>query len=1175
VAERIRIGTAVLEFTVDDAGVVSGLRKINQDVASSAEAMAAQWKQVGQQATTLGSALTKSLTVPIVGIASASVLAFSQFDDAMTKSTAIMGTLTQSMRDDLERAARDVGKTTTFSAKEAADAYYFLASAGLDAASAVKALPVVAQFAQAGAFDLARATDLLTDAQSALGLTIRDDAVANMENMVQVSDVLVKANTLANASVSQFSESLTNKGAAALRLVNKNMEEGVAVLAAFADQGIKGTEAGEKLNIVLRDLQTQSIKHGDAFAKMGISVYDSAGNMRNMADIVGDLEKALMGMSDEQKRSTLMMLGFQDRSVSAIATLLGFSENIRGYESALKQAGGTTQEVADKQLQSFQAQMTLLWHKLTDVGIELGKALVPALQTAMGALAAVEPVLRGIVTGFTNLPGPIQLTAIAILALVAAAGPAIYLFGQLALASAALATSFGATGFASRLLFADLGFVATGLRAAGLSALTTTTQFGVMGAASIGLTGAVTALWAAMAAHPLVALAAALGAVTGALTKLYERYQNNKQAELISSIKAETIARAEQAGAVLKETDAKKRYLEAVDALQKLEDIRRATFDQSAAAQQRALDAEIALGRITQEQANSRQAALAGEQQAAEVRKNKISITDAARIAEESYRKEIESTGYSESELLKSIAQNIATFDTWAKQIGLSSATIARLKNAIKETAKELKDTTKESDAAAKSMADLEKAGESLGIMTTSKLNRSIGELQLALTSVIRSGAPLPPAIDAMVMKLRDVERDARRAGLDVTALTATIKELNQWSRVLAGAPPILDPKLYIVARNELGSTLPVAKAFSAEYLVGATNAALLKTANERLGVESRAALIKTATQARASYNDILASGLYTADQLTAARQRVIEAERAAGLETESIWRVRIRSAVDDFIAGSSQSISAGLVDMIGHWNRHTELLKGIWQGIKNTFLNVLDEMLSSFINGFLKGMLKAIGAARLGQTLASSLLGGVGLGGTAASVAGTAATTAASGGGAAAAAGGLGALGTAAAIAGGIALPFIIGALLPDYTSAVAPSDVIAAYRDYFGEDYESRLPEDLTGVMPWELPGYRWGTPNLDYESFRSSGTPAILHNDEAVVPRGSGHQLAGEIAAALKSGGGNSGAPPIVNVYVGNEQFRSYIVETNVRAIEDNRSGGAPVSLQTRYRSALGVA
>ena len=141
----------------------------------------------------------------------------------------------------MKKPAKSVSKTTTYSAKQAAEAYYFLASAGMSAATSMAALPKVAKFAQAGNFDLALATDLVTDAQSALGLSSKDTA-KSIEGLTRVSDVLVKANTLANASVQQFSESLTNKAGAALRLVGKDVEEGVAVLAAFADQGLKGSE---------------------------------------------------------------------------------------------------------------------------------------------------------------------------------------------------------------------------------------------------------------------------------------------------------------------------------------------------------------------------------------------------------------------------------------------------------------------------------------------------------------------------------------------------------------------------------------------------------------------------------------------------------------------------------------------------------------------------------------------------------------------------------------------------------------------------------------------------------------------------------------------------------------------------------------------------------------------
>lgn len=329
--------------------------------------------------------------VAAVGVIGAvSVKAFADFDSAMTQSLAIMGNVSDTLRNDMSDAAREVAKTTTFSANQAAESYFFLASAGLSAEASIKALPQVAAFAQAGMFDMALATDLLTDAQSALGLTV-DDTAKNTENMARVSDVLVKANTLANASVEQFSTSLTTKAGAALKVMGKDVEEGVAVLAAFADQGVKAELAGNQLSIILRDLSTKAIKNKADFAEMGIQVFDDAGEFRNLADVIADVEGALGGMSDETAKATLLQLGFSDRSLGSLMTLLGQSEAIREYEAELRNAGGTTEEVAGKQLETLNAQLGLLKDEIVDVGIELGSHLAPAFG---GLVTALKPVIR-------------------------------------------------------------------------------------------------------------------------------------------------------------------------------------------------------------------------------------------------------------------------------------------------------------------------------------------------------------------------------------------------------------------------------------------------------------------------------------------------------------------------------------------------------------------------------------------------------------------------------------------------------------------------------------------------------------------------------------------------------------------------------------------------------------
>jgi TP901 family phage tail tape measure protein len=341
-------------------------------------------QKFGKVAAGIGAAAIGAVT----GVAVAGVRAFTEFDSKLQQSVAIMGDVSDALRTDMSDAAREVAKTTTFSAAEAAESYFFLASAGLSAEQSIAALPQVAAFAQAGMFDMATATDLLTDAQSALGLTSEDTAV-NLQNMTELSDVLVKANTLANASVSQFSEALTNKAAASMRSLNIDMEEGVAVLAVFADQGIKGSQAGTTFNATIRGL-TQGVQRNAAeFQRLGVEVFNADGEFNNMADIVSQLEGALGGLSVEQQRAELTALGMTEETLAGTLALLGNSDAIREYESELRNAGGTVDEVAGKQLETFSSQLELMKSQFEDIGIEVGSVLVPILSETMTSLGPV------------------------------------------------------------------------------------------------------------------------------------------------------------------------------------------------------------------------------------------------------------------------------------------------------------------------------------------------------------------------------------------------------------------------------------------------------------------------------------------------------------------------------------------------------------------------------------------------------------------------------------------------------------------------------------------------------------------------------------------------------------------------------------------------------------------
>ena len=318
-----------------------------------------------------------------------SVQAFTSFDDKLTQSLAIMETTT-AQQEQMARVAREVATTTAISATDSAEAYFFLASAGLNAEQSISALPQVAKFAQAGMFDMATATDLATDAQSALGLTV-DDATQNLMNLTRVTDVLVKANTLANATVQQFSEALTNKAGSALKVTNKDIEEGVAVLSAFADRGVKGAEAGEKLNQILRDVSRAVKKNNEEWVASGIVVTDAEGNLLHLSEVVANLTAGMDGLSDVQKAGLLDQLGLNRGVADAVKILAGAEAQIKNYDNELRNAGGTTERVAQKQLESFKQQTIILQNQLENLAITIGQDIVPALlEMTKGLQTTVE-----------------------------------------------------------------------------------------------------------------------------------------------------------------------------------------------------------------------------------------------------------------------------------------------------------------------------------------------------------------------------------------------------------------------------------------------------------------------------------------------------------------------------------------------------------------------------------------------------------------------------------------------------------------------------------------------------------------------------------------------------------------------------------------------------------------
>ncbi|KKM69740.1 hypothetical protein LCGC14_1447680, partial [marine sediment metagenome] len=332
-------------------------------------------------------ALTASLMTlmgPLVGVYGAMKLlgGGEMFGRKMRQSLAIMGDVSEVMRTDMRKAAIEVAKVTKFSAAETAEAYYFLTSAGLDAKQSIVALPAVATFAQAGMFDLSRATQLLTDSLAALGMKSKDPQ-ENLANMVRLSDMLVKANTLADASTEQFAEALSGPIAGYMRAYNISLEEGVGLLALLAERGQKGAEASDAAMVLFRDIPRAVSMNSAAFKKYGITIDDGTDNMLSMVDVVKNLTDSLGSMGSMTLSAAMQEMGLTRSVRNVILKLFEGSGELRNFQEELRNAGGMAQEVADNQLTAFQKGWAKLGGTLTNVGNKLMELLGPKLERAM------------------------------------------------------------------------------------------------------------------------------------------------------------------------------------------------------------------------------------------------------------------------------------------------------------------------------------------------------------------------------------------------------------------------------------------------------------------------------------------------------------------------------------------------------------------------------------------------------------------------------------------------------------------------------------------------------------------------------------------------------------------------------------------------------------------------
>ncbi len=428
----ISVGDAVVTIGGDTSKLDSKLSGIGTKL-----------NKIGQNAGAAGRSLVL-MGAPVAALSGFAVSTFAKFEQSMARVQAVSNATAEEF-EALKNIAKEMGRTTVFTANQSADALSFLAMAGMTATEAIGSLPSVLQLAAAGGLELADAADIVTNVMAGFGLEI--------DELDKANDVLVTGFTSANTNLQQLGQAFKFAGPVA-RAAGISFEETTAVLALLGNAGLQATMAGTGLRGAITRLLNPSGEAQKVIERLGIQILDSAGDMLPFVDIVGQLEKSGLSAGDAMEI-------FGQRAGPAMLALVGQgSEALRKLTGEMENSGGTAERIALRQLDTFSGSMTLLKSQVESVALQLGETLAPRLRalvervgpivtqigewveknpqlilaisaaagamlTLGGALVGLSLILPGIVAlgplvggAFSLMLGPIGLVAAAIAALV-------------------------------------------------------------------------------------------------------------------------------------------------------------------------------------------------------------------------------------------------------------------------------------------------------------------------------------------------------------------------------------------------------------------------------------------------------------------------------------------------------------------------------------------------------------------------------------------------------------------------------------------------------------------------------------------------------------------------------------------------------------------------------------
>lgn len=399
-----------------------------------------QWTKAGKQIqrtgnsiSAVGEKLTKNITVPVAGAGFACLKVASDFEKGMSTVQSICGASGKELQN-LSDKAKEMGAKTKFSATEATDAFKYMAMAGWNTQEMMNGIEGVMYLAGATGEDLAQTSDIVTDALTAFGMSAKETN--------RFVDVLAKTANNSNTNVGMLGESFQYVAPVAGAL-KYNVEDISTALGLMANSGVKASMSGTSLRSWLSRMADPTDKVEAAMKKLGISLTNSDGSMKDFKTVMQDTRKGFSGLSEAQKSQYASTIAGKQGMSGLLAIVNSSDGDFEKLSNSIYDADGACKKMYDTAQDNLHGQLTILKSTLESIGISLGERMTPYVKNA-------TEWLQKLAEKFNSLSDKQKDMIIKIALAAAAMGPFLLIFGKTTKHIGSAVTNIGKFGKAIR-----------------------------------------------------------------------------------------------------------------------------------------------------------------------------------------------------------------------------------------------------------------------------------------------------------------------------------------------------------------------------------------------------------------------------------------------------------------------------------------------------------------------------------------------------------------------------------------------------------------------------------------------------------------------------------------------------------------------------------------------------